>query len=87
MVQGDDSSGSGATRQLLAITIVSLSVVVIVVASGLAIGFAPSGAERTEATRLVFTSVLPLLGTWVGTVLAFYFARENLRTATESLSD
>ena len=27
---------------------------------------------------------LALLGTWVGTVLAFYFARENIQAATES---
>jgi hypothetical protein len=51
--------------------------------SGLAIGFA-SPAERPETTRLVLTAVLPLLGTWVGAVLAYYFARENMRTATES---
>jgi hypothetical protein len=28
--------------------------------------------------------MLPLFGTWVGTVLAFYFARENLDAATRS---
>ncbi|MGH3082776.1 MAG: hypothetical protein ACRDNP_01730 [Gaiellaceae bacterium] len=33
---------------------------------------------------MVFTAVLPLFGTWVGTVLAFYFARENFQAATES---
>ncbi len=41
-------------------------------------------SERAETVRLVFSSVLPLLGTWVGTVLAFYFARESLDAATES---
>jgi hypothetical protein len=75
--------GTGTTRHRLAIVIVSLSVIGIALASGLAIGFADD-AERPETTRLVFTSVLPLLGTWVGTVLAFYFARENLQAATES---
>jgi hypothetical protein len=70
----------GATRQWLAFIIVALSIVLIAVGAALAIGFAsPEG--RPEATRLVFTSVLPLLGTWVGTVLAFYFARENLQAA------
>jgi hypothetical protein len=43
-----------------------------------------AGRNRAETSRLVFSSVLPLLGTWVGTVLAFYFARENLAAATES---
>src|SRR5205807_7605252 len=67
----------------LAIAMVSLSVIGIAVASGLAIVFA-TATSRAETTRLVFTAVLPLLGTWVGTVLAFYFARENLQDATES---
>ena len=83
MAQGDQSGESGATRHVLALAIVSLSFVGIAVACVLAVVFA-TPAGRPEATRLVFTSVLPLLGTWVGTVLAFYFARENLQAATES---
>lgn len=71
------------TRHWLAISVVGLSVIGIVVAAALAIGFA-SSTDRPDVTQLVFTSALPLLGTWVGTVLAFYFARENLQTATES---
>lgn len=71
------------TRQLLAITIVLLSITGISVAAGLAIWLATSG-ERAETTRLVFSAVLPLFGTWVGTVLAFYFARENLQSATDN---
>jgi hypothetical protein len=38
----------------------------------------------------VLNSVLPLFGTWVGTVLAFYFSRENFEaasTSTERLVD
>ncbi|GAB2691944.1 hypothetical protein GCM10027089_11940 [Nocardia thraciensis] len=40
--------------------------------------------DRDRAIQLVFSSTLPLLGTWVGTILAFYFARENFDAATES---
>ncbi|WP_336855446.1 hypothetical protein [Sinomonas albida] len=40
--------------------------------------------NKDDMIRQIFTSVLPLLGTWVGTVLAYYFSRENLRTATAS---
>jgi hypothetical protein len=32
----------------------------------------------------VFASVLPLIGTWVGAVLAFYFSRDNLQAASET---
>jgi hypothetical protein len=67
---------------MLAVAIVGASVVGIVIVASVAIVFADD--DRAEASRLVFSSVLPLLGTWVGTVLAFYFARENLAAATES---
>ena len=40
-----------------------------------------NSAEEAEMQRLVFTTVLPLIGTWVGTVLAFYFSRENFESA------
>src|SRR5690348_14978704 len=70
------------TRKWLAVGIVGASIFGIVVTSIVAI--IAAGAERAETSRLVFSSVLPLLGTWVGTVLAFYFARENLQAATES---
>jgi hypothetical protein len=72
-------------RHALAFIVVGFSIVGIAVLSGIAIKGASAGTGRTEAIRLVFVSVLPLFGTWVGTVLAYYFARENLREATASV--
>lgn len=77
-------TGEMSTRKMLAVGIVGASIVAILVTSTVAILAAGSGDDRTETSRLVFSSVLPLLGTWVGTVLAFYFARENLEAATQS---
>ena len=37
-----------------------------------------------DTAQLIFTSVLPLLGTWVGTVLAYYYTRENYEAASRS---
>jgi hypothetical protein len=68
-------------RTLIALVIVGAGIVGVVVISALAIGFANN---KSEASQLVFSAVLPLFGTWVGTVLAFYFARENLEAATQS---
>ena len=34
-----------------------------------------------DSATLVFNNVLPLFGTWVGTVLAYYFSRSNFATA------
>jgi len=76
-------SNNGRTRGWLAPLIVLGGMGGIVFVSAIAIAFA-SDENRPEMARLVFASVLPLLGTWVGTVLAFYFARDNLDAATES---
>jgi hypothetical protein len=79
-VLGSDDSSA---RTRLAFIVVGLSIVGVVGVSAVALAFAkPSG--RPEMARLVFTSILPLLGTWVGTVLAYYYSRENLEAATAS---
>ena len=49
--------------------------------------FAGRGQSRSDAARLVFGSLLPLLGTWVGTVLAFYFAKANFESAAKNTKD
>ncbi|WP_139285766.1 hypothetical protein [Tardiphaga sp. OK245] len=35
----------------------------------------------------VFTGLVPLFGTWAGTILAFYFARENFASANQSVRE
>jgi hypothetical protein len=75
-------AAEASTRKWLAVGIVAAGVVGVVVLSAVAI--LAAGDDRPETSRLVFSAVLPLLGTWVGTVLAFYFARENFEAATES---
>jgi len=69
------------TRTWLAFAIVGAGIVGVVAISAVALAFAD---DKERASQLVFSAVLPLFGTWVGTVLAFYFARENLEAATQS---
>jgi hypothetical protein len=42
--------------------------------------------QDLQTAQYVFSAVLPLLGTWVGTVLAHYFQKENLTAATQSIT-
>jgi hypothetical protein len=42
--------------------------------------------HRDQAQN-VMSSVLPLLGSWVGTILAYYFSKENFEAATKSVSE
>jgi hypothetical protein len=79
---GSNASDSGV-REWLAFITVGLSILGIAIISGVAI-ILSTDTGRPDMARLVFSSILPLLGTWVGTVLAFYFARENLKAATDS---
>ena len=35
--------------------------------------------------QFVFTALLPLWGTWIGTVLAYYYSKENFKAASDSV--
>lgn len=73
------------TRTGIAVGIVIISMIVIAVVG--AIYIASSTDElRPQAANSFFTSVLPLFGTWVGTVLAYYFSKDNFESASKSLS-
>lgn len=69
------------TRTRIAFTVIALSFVGIAAIATAALWAA---GDKAETSRLVFTSVLPLLGTWVGGVLAFYFSRDNLQTGSDT---
>lgn len=76
-IQLDDA----ATRSRLALWVCVAGVAGIAVISTVLL-WQSDDADRPEMARLVFASVLPLLGTWIGTILAFYFAKENLQAAS-----
>jgi hypothetical protein len=40
-----------------------------------------------ETARYVFGAIVPLAASWMGTILAFYFSRENFVAATQSVRD
>jgi hypothetical protein len=46
-----------------------------------------TAAKRFALIRDTFTMLLPVLGTWVGTVLAFYFSRENFAEAAKQTAN
>lgn len=43
--------------------------------------------ERFALIKDILAILLPVLGTWVGTVLAFYFSKENFDTAAKQTSE
>jgi hypothetical protein len=41
--------------------------------------------ERKDLFDKIFAALIPLFGTWVGTILTFYFTRENFDAANRSM--
>lgn len=74
----------GKNRWQLALAITTISIGGIAVVAGLAIGFA---TDRAATTQQVFTAVIPLLASWVGAVIAYYFSSESLDAATRNVMD
>ncbi|MGC2400144.1 MAG: hypothetical protein WA510_10195 [Acidobacteriaceae bacterium] len=81
-MNGSSASRSAGTwfREWLATIILLVSVVAVAVLAGIAIHGNASQAKDILAT------ILPMIGTWVGTVLAFYFGKEQLEAATRSVT-
>lgn len=63
------------------------SIGILVLSLAVIIGAAVTGERETfmQSTAKVFNAVLPLLGTWVGTVIAYYFSKANFQTANEAM--
>ena len=42
--------------------------------------------EAKEILQILFSAILPLFGTWIGTILAYYFSKENLAAANATVA-
>jgi CBS domain-containing protein len=71
-------------RNWLAFGITGMAIVGIVILGGAVI---VANGDVTTRAQLVLNAVLPLFGTWVGTVLAFFFARDNFESASRSAKE
>jgi hypothetical protein len=70
------------TKTTLAIGI-TLTAMVGIIVLAVVIILTKDDAANTKA-QSVFNAVLPLFGTWVGTVLAYYFSRDNFEVASHN---
>ena len=71
-------------RRFLTFLVVSISVVGVVLLGITAIAL--PGNDRFERLKFVTATVLPVIASWVGTIMAFYFSKENFMAATQSVS-
>ncbi|AEB08391.1 hypothetical protein [Desulfobacca acetoxidans] len=70
-------------REKLSIWITWTSIIGVL---GLSIVMIISAWQDKDTRTMVFTAALPLFGAWVGTILAFYFGKENFEAATRSVT-
>lgn len=73
------------SRQLLTLLIISFSVIGVLALCITVIALAPTD-KRLETSQFVFGAALPLLASWVGTILAYYFSKDNFTAATQSVT-
>ena len=76
---GNVESGKRETRNVLAYSVLGISAAGILALAGFAVG------SKSADAKEIFNIVLPVFATWVGTVLAFYFGRENFESANREV--
>jgi hypothetical protein len=70
-------------RTMLTLIIVSSGILLIALLALIIILLA-NETEKFESAKWVFNAIIPLIASWIGTVIAFYFGRENFESATRS---
>ncbi|HAH59439.1 MAG: CBS domain-containing protein [Lentimicrobiaceae bacterium] len=75
------SAANGMNRNTLAIIVIILSIGGII-SLALVYFFSADANARDQTAGNIFNTLLPVITSWVGTVLAFYFGRENFEAAS-----
>lgn len=73
------------TADRLALVVITIAGLLLALLIALAVYTA--GDNKADAAKDVLNAVLPLLASWVGTVLAYYYSRENLSAATRNATE
>ena len=80
-----DQETNNSSRTFVTNVVIGAGLFIIVFLSCLTIYVGSSTEEPFEATQMVFNAVIPLIGTWIGAVIAFYFGRDNYDAAAQQV--
>jgi CBS domain-containing protein len=70
-------------RFQLSIVLVTVSLGILVTVSALLFFF----GDGRDSADTVFTAIVGLVGAWIGTILAFYFSKDNFEAASKATQD
>lgn len=87
MTETDTSNCKNKGRDILALVIVifSITFLIAIVVVGIIVIKGVPAAEKNTAFQSLYGTLLPLIGTWMGAVIAFYFGKENFEAASKSV--
>lgn len=75
------NQNSNSSRIWIAVTTMGFAAMTITALAIIAI------QKQPDETMTIFNIVLPVMATWVGTILAFYFGKENFESANKSVQE
>jgi hypothetical protein len=84
-MNGTDDIRAKVGVQLVRFSAIALACLAVIVILGAS--FTKDPATVKDSAQLLVSSLLPVFGTWVGTVLAFYFSKENFEAANRGTID
>ncbi|UFZ04919.1 hypothetical protein LQG66_00930 [Bradyrhizobium ontarionense] len=87
MAAGDDDATYRARLGSYLVIGSSIGVLFLSIAIIVAAGVGGGAKDVKDTAQIILTAVLPLLGTWVGTVLAFYYSKDNFEAASKGTLD
>lgn len=80
-MENKNGKQTNSNQRWVAISVLGFSALVLV-----ALGWAAIASDRTQAIN-IFNVILPVVASWVGTVLAYYFGRENFEAANQQVRE
>ncbi|MBV8376475.1 MAG: hypothetical protein JO279_05670 [Verrucomicrobia bacterium] len=86
MSSTDTQTFDTQSRQVLTFVVVCVSIIGVLALACVVIFSNNTPTTQLDTAKFVFGAVLPLLASWVGTILAYYFSKENFALATQSVS-
>ena len=78
-----DARNDARNRERIGLGVLMASIGAVLIISGIVVW---KGEDKQQAAQNVMSATLPLYGTWVGTILAFYFSRNAFESASTASS-